>query len=356
MKFLILGLLLLFISCKKEEKKGVVMGTEYKLEYPAYFGENFTIPDDNPITNEGVELGRRLFYDKILSKNRNISCASCHKQANGFSDTEQFSFGTEGKKSARHSMVLVNLLWQDQFFWDGRSNNLEEQAIDPIIDENEMNLPLDSAVYRLSQSGEYQKWFTDAFGSSEVTPDLIGKAIAQFERTLISGNSKYDQYKSGNYQMTSSEYRGMELFFTHPEPSQNLRGGNCADCHSGFLTSDRQFHNNGLDIQISDRGQEVVTGNARDLGKFKTPTLRNVAVSAPYMHDGRFNNLEEVLDHYNEHVQNSENVDLLIIEASNDLNGKSLSLTEQEKKDIINFLHTLTDEEFLNNQKFKNPF
>ncbi len=357
MRFILLGALILLFSCKKEEESNLPDGTtSYELVYPAYFGNNFVIPENNPMTVEGVELGRKLFYDPILSKDKNISCANCHSQENGFSDAEQFSIGFDNQRTERHSMTLINLLWQDRFFWDGRSVSLEEQALEPIMNEIEMNLSIDSALVRLNSSPDYPSLFSQAFGVETITASDLGKAIAQFERTLISGNSKYDQYKRGEYDMTASEYRGMGLFFTHPEPSENLRGGNCGDCHTGFLTADRQFHNNGLDEFISDIGLENVTSNSVDRGKFKTPTMRNIAISAPYMHDGRFNTLEEVLDHYNEHIQQSATLDILITEASNEDGSNSLELTEQEKTDIVNFLQTLTDEEFLQNENFKTPF
>ena len=355
---LLVTVLALVLSCKKKDEVNKPAGTTgYTLQYPAYFGNSYIIPDDNTTTNEGVELGRFLFYDSILSKDYSVSCASCHQQKSSFSDSKSISNGVGGTPTRRHSMAIVNALWQPAFFWDGRSNSLEDQALEPIKNPSEMNLPIEEAIQRLNNSDFYKEKFKKAFATETISEIHLANALAQFERTLISGNSKYDQYKRNEYTMTSQEERGMNLFFTHPEPSQNLRGGNCNDCHTGFLTSGDEFHNNGLNASFTnDLGREEVTGLPSDKGKFKTPTLRNIAVSKPYMHDGRFNTLEEVLDHYNEHIQSSATLDLLIILGSNNENGGSLGLTLEEKEDIIAFLHLLTDEEFLNNEQLSNPF
>lgn len=358
MKYLFIIGALLFISCDKKKTIDTPAGTTpHELEYPVYFGKNFIIPEDNPLTEEGIALGRFLFYDKILSKDQTVSCASCHKQEFAFSDNKVLSEGVNGAKTRRHSMTIVNSLWQDVFFWDGRSNSLENQALEPIKNPDEMNLPIDEAIKRLNESSFYKEKFLSAFATETITSIHLAQAIAQFERTLISGNSKYDQYKRDEYTLTASEERGMNLFFTHPEPSINLRGGNCGDCHSGFLTSDRLLHNNGLDASFDeDLGQEEISNFTSDRGKFKTPTMRNIANSAPYMHDGRFSTLEDVLDHYNEHIQQSSTLDVLIKLGSNQTDASSLGLTTQEKEDIIAFMHTLTDDEFLTNKKFSNPF
>lgn len=350
--------LLSFFACKKKEDSSTPAGTTaYQLEYPAYFGNSQNTPDNNPTTNEGVELGRFLFYDTILSKDFTVSCASCHIQEHAFSDPNRLSEGVDGKLGTRQAMAIVNLLWQQHFFWDGRANSLESQALLPIENPVEMNLSIDEAVKRLNESEFYLPKFQKAFAIETITQEHLAQAIAQFERILISGNSKYDQYKRNEYTLTASEERGMNLFFTHPEPTQNLRGGNCNDCHSGFLTTDNEFHNNGLDANHdADKGREEFTGYSSDRGEFKTVTLRNIAVSAPYMHDGRFNTLTEVLDHYNEHIQQSPTLDLLITLGTNNVNGTSLGLTDQEKLDIIAFLHTLTDNDFLTNENLSNPF
>lgn len=364
-----IGLLIwygLIISCKPTESPVPTGATPLLLEKPEHFPALQPIPANNPLTEEGVRLGRMLFYEKKLSKNGTISCASCHQQQKGFTDGRQFSLGADGSIGKMNAMALSNLHWQTKFFWNGRTPTLEEQAIIPIEDPLEMNLSIQEAIARLQSDPAYPALFESAFGSKEITPDNIGKALAQFERTLISANSKFDKWIRNEVKLTAEEALGLELFFTHPEPSIQLRGGNCGDCHLGFLTSGDPngftgFHNNGLDTDAKlKNGLMDVTDNSFDKGKFKAPSLRNIALTAPYMHDGRFNTLEEVLDHYNEHIQNSETLDVLILEASNELNsnheGVKLFLSETEKKAIISFLKTLTDHEFVSNPKHSNPF
>lgn len=309
--------------------------------FPAY-----EEPADNPTTAAGVDLGRRLFYDPILSGDGTQSCGSCHNQANGFTDNgEQFSIGIDGIVGDKNSMQLINLLWADKLFWDGRSTTLEEQALDPIINPIEMHNSLDNAVAALQNHGSYPQLFEQAFGSSTITSELVGKAIAQFERTLISGNTRYHKYKYGlpGGFMSDSELRGEALFFGEK--------AECFHCHIDITFTDNSFRNNGLDRVFTDvnNGLFNVTGDPADIGKFKTPTLINIEHTAPYMHDGRFQTLEEVLDHYATDVQYSPTLDPLIR-----LNG--FQLTEDERTDLVAFLRTLTDEEFLSNPDFSDPF
>ncbi|MTI32663.1 cytochrome-c peroxidase [Cytophagales bacterium RKSG123] len=337
----------------------------YVLDYPSYVGVP-DIPADNPLTVEGVALGRRLFYEKRLSADNSMSCASCHQQSRAFTDGNQFSKGVKGEPGDRNSMSLANLAWTNRFFWNGRAESLEEQALEPIQDEIELHQSLDQTVKKLQNTPPYPDMFKKAFGSDQVSSENIAKALAQFQRTLISFNSPYDRSLMGEVQLTEQEKRGERLFFTHPEPKNQVRGGNCGDCHRNPITSGERstfggFSNNGLDNgQNLAPGLESVTGIIADKGKFKVPTLRNIALTAPYMHDGRFQTLEEVLDHYNEHIQLSETLDPLIIEASNEVEydkskGIKLFLTEEEKADIIAFLHTLSDSLFINNPEFSNP-
>lgn len=338
----------------------------YDLQIPDKFSKNITIPADNPLTVQGVELGRMLFYEKKLSGDNTLSCASCHKQEKAFTDDKRFSVGIRGIAGTKNSMSLANLLWTNRFFWDGRASTLEEQALQPIQDEIELHQSLEQAVKKLQETDIYPQKFKVVFGSENITAANIGKAIAQFERTLISANSKYDKYLREEYKPTDLELKGIELFFTHPIPQANIRGGNCGDCHLQITTSGdrngfRGFHNNGLDNDAKlNIGLQQVTTNQADKGKFKTPTLRNIALTAPYMHDGRFNTLEEVINHYDQHVQINETLDPLIREASNERfpppNTVKLYLTAQEKQAILAFLLMLTDEEFTKNPKFANPF
>lgn len=357
----------LFSCSEKSGKIKVLSGKGVsKIDIPSYFSPLVQIPNDNPLTDEGVKLGRMLFYEKRLSKDNTMSCGTCHQQKFAFTDGNQrVSVGVDGKRGTFNTMSLVNLLWTTRFFWNGRSESLEKQSLEPIQDPIEMHETLDNVVSKLQKTTTYPPLFDKAFGSEQITPKRIAKAIAQFERVLISSRSKYDKYLKGEVQFTEQERLGEQLFFTHPEPRAGLRGGNCGDCHLGPMTSGNPvnfdgFHNNGLDSdQTLSSGLKHVTGNGFDKGKFKVPSLRNVALTAPYMHDGRFQTLHQVLDHYNEHIRNSATLDPLIREASNRVHledDPKLYLTEREKKAIIAFLHTLTDHEFTTDQRFSDPF
>lgn len=322
----------------------------YPLHYPASFGGRFTIPADNPTTQEGVYLGRRLFYEPMLSSTQTISCASCHQQARAFTDGLPVSIGVHGKTTRRNSMSLTNLLWVRQLFWDGRSTSLEEQALVPLGHTDEMGSKPGEAARALQKSKPYPALFKQVFGSDTITDVRIGKALAQFERTLISADSRYDQYLAGQYQLTESEQRGMQLFNRSPSPERNVRGGNCAHCHGGAKLYQELFHNNGLDKQATDLGRQAITGLALDQGRFRVPTLRNIALTAPYMHDGRFNSLEQVLDHYSDHIQPSP---MLAPELAGQPNG--FHLTRDEKTDLRSFLRLFTDSAFVHNPQFANP-
>ncbi len=331
---------------------------------PFVFGR-FEIPVDNQLSVEAVELGRRLFYDVRLSGNNQIACATCHIQSLAFTDGKARAVGISGKVLAFSSMSLVNLLWGPQlFFWNGRSSSIEDQALKPIQDENEMGQDLSELVIELKDDDHYEMLFAKAYG--EINSENIARALASFQRTLVSSNSRYDKFLRGEVTLSKKEELGRKLFVAHPDAKASLRGGNCIDCHSQFLTGGFKtafdgFSNNGLDTDENlPPGLYEVTGNASHRGLFKVPTLRNIAVTAPYMHDGRFGTLEEVLDHYNEGIRKSETLSPLIVEADNIEKGVeqdiSLNLSAVEKDAIIAFLHTLTDQEFLNNEKFSDPF
>ena len=334
---------------------------------PFVFGR-FIVPQNNPLTEESVELGRHLFYDVRLSGNNTISCATCHQQEFAFSDGRRVSVGASGKPLDFNSMSLANLMWGPQhFFWDGRTHSLEEQALKPIEHPDEMAQDLDQLVKELSDIEMYQELFAQAYG--DINKDNIAKALANFQRTLISANSKYDQFLQGKAQLTEQEELGRKLFVAHPDVKASLRGGNCVDCHSQFVTAGFNtqfdgFSNNGLDQEEQLlEGLRAVTGKDSDKGLFKVPTLRNIALTAPYMHDGRFNTLEEVLDHYNHGVKISSTLSPLIKEASNlesltdqSTDAPTLNLSNEEKKAIIAFLHTLTDQQFIDNSRFSDPF
>ncbi|MBI1184189.1 c-type cytochrome [bacterium] len=326
-------------------------------------------PKDNPTTVEGADLGRYLFYDVRLSANNTVACASCHKQEYAFADNVQFSKGFDGGHTARNSMSIVNMRWQKKFFWDGRANSLEEQALMPIQDHIEMGMNLDDLVPKLQAIDIYPPKFEAAFGSSKVTADRIGKAIAQFVRTIVSQNSKFDDafgMPEGKVKhlLTDEEFLGYKLFIKHINPDngsgKNMpgtanRGANCGDCHKTALMTNSMFTSNGLDSVTTDPGYGKISGLPQFDGTFKTPTLRNIELTAPYMHDGRFNTLEEVIEHYDSHVQDHPNLDVQISAAGNNFPGR-LDLTDEEKRALVAFLKTLTDHQLITDPKYASPF
>ena len=349
-------ILIILVSTAQQCDKKITPAQDFQFKTPAHFGKTYVIPETNPMTQEGVELGRMLFYEHALSRDSSLSCATCHQQALAFTDGMDVSIGIDGQSLDRSAMSLVNLLWVNQFFWDGRAESLEEQALIPLTDPREMDMNLEEAVNRLQNSALYPPLFKKAFGTKKINPILIARALGQFQRTLISSDSRYDKIINGELTPTLDEQRAINLFMTHPVPEVSIRGGNCGDCHGSHLTTLNTFHNNGLDSKPKDPGLKRITDDPYDLGKMRAPSLRNIALTAPYMHDGRFKTLEEVLDHYNEHIQYSDYLDPLIMEATNEVDGESLLLTEQEKQDILLFLHLLTDSTFIQNPKFSDPF
>jgi cytochrome c peroxidase len=342
-------LLIVGYSCKKSETGDQSPGetwnpTPYVIEIPQGFPD-MSIPQDNPMTVEGVTLGRRLFYDPILSADNTQSCASCHAQSFTFTDNNRrFSLGIDGIEGTRNSMSLINAGWSLHMNWDGSAENLENQAFEPVTNPLEMHNTWANAIADLQADDQYPELFFDAFGTRNIDSNLVVKALAQFERTLISSDSKWDRYLRGEAQLSVSETKGFEIFFTEK--------GDCFHCHSTILYTDNDFHNNGLDSIFSDIGLAAVTGNPNDVGRFKTPTLRNLEFTAPYMHDGRFASIEEVVDFYSEGVKFSPTIDPLM----KNVEQGGVNLTEEEKANLIAFLKTLTDSSFNNNPDFSNPF
>ena len=335
--------------------------TPYNLVIPASLYAQARVPADNPLTNEGVELGRFLFYEKILSVDNSVSCGTCHEQDKAFTDGRRFSQGAFGKIGTRSAMSLANVMWADSLNWDFRFSRIEDQNRRPLTHSDEMSQPLAVSVSKLQNTPDYPARFERAFGTRTISENLLIKALGQFQRTLISGRSKFDLSRTlgSGVQLTTDEAAGFLLFSTHPVPSLSLRGGNCGDCHGAgglFKNSIVTSANNGLDDFPADSGIASVTRRAHDLGKFGVPSLRNIALTAPYMHDGRFATLEDVLDQYNEHVKlNSPN--LARDMRSTNLDGaSSLMLTPTEKRQIVAFLHTLTDTAFVRNPRFSDPF
>jgi cytochrome c peroxidase len=359
--FSIFVVLVSILACKKtilNNPSGEVVvydPTPYTLNYGTTLAAP-NIPTDNPLTEAKVELGRMLFYEKKLSGDGTLACAGCHHQENAFSDINQFSTGIQGLKGGRQAMAIVNMAWNtNQFFWDGRSNLLRDQSLKPIQDPLEMHETLPNVVTKLKADTQYKIQFIKAFGSKEVTTEKISLALEAFMNTLVSGNSKYDQFLAGTATFSASEQRGKDLFFTEYNPSfPNLSGADCAHCHSGSNFENDQYMNNGLDLEanIMDDGRMKATLNSADKGKFKVPTLRNIDVTFPYMHDGRFNTLEQVINHYDNDIRTSNSLD----GALQATQSTGLMLTNQDKMDLVNFLKTLTDHDFLTNPAFKNPF
>ncbi len=314
------------------------------------------LPADNKPTVAGVQLGRMLFYEKMLSKDGSQACADCHKQQDAFSDIRRFSIGVEQLPGKRQAMAVMNLAWHaNGMFWDGRAPHVRDQALKPIQDPLEMNETLPNVVAKLSADKDYTDQFIRAFGDPTVTSERVGLALEQFMFTMVSCNAKYDQALRGQATLTASEQRGKDLFFSEFDPFGSEKGAECFHCHAGHNFSNDEFMNNGLDTDAGqvDEGRQKVTGDPADHGKFKVPSLRNVARTAPYMHDGRFATLEEVIDHYDHGVRPSATVDPLM---QYNLQPGGLQLTAQDKTDLIAFLHTLTDETFLNEPAFKSPF
>lgn len=300
------------------------------------------LPADNPLTEEGVELGRRLFTDRRLSRDSSQSCASCHQTARAFTDGRSQSIGVSGDLGRRNAMPLVNLAWANEFFWDGRAKSLREQVLMPVQDAHEMNETLERVVAKLTADATYPAQFKAAFGSCEITTNRLALALEQFLLTLVSQESRFDHAARKLVQLTPQEQRGLQLFVTEHDPARGLRGADCFHCHGGNLFSNHQFMNNGLEERAGDLGRMEVTKSAADRGKFKVPSLRNVALTAPYMHDGRFATLEEVVAHYNGPLHRSATLDPNL--AKHPEAGMNLSAEDQAA--LVAFLKTLTDEQF----------
>ncbi len=292
------------------------------------------IPADNPTTVQGIALGRRLYYDPILSGDSTQACASCHQYGHAFSQPQPFSIGIDGLTGTRNAPALINVGWLQTAFWDGRVNSLEDQARQPVANPIEMHSDWNDVVAKVQRSSFYPDLFGRAFGTNVVTQDLIVKAIAQFERTFISHNSRYDRFVKGEIQLSGQEMAGMALFFTEK--------ADCFHCHGNLLATDNRFHNVGADQNSTDPGLGGITGNPSDMGLFKTPTLRNVVFTPPYFHNARYNTVRDVIEHYNHGVSGVPNLDPLIRPA-----GVGLGLREGQVDTLLAFVLTLTDSSFL---------
>ncbi|HQW84344.1 MAG TPA: cytochrome c peroxidase [Ferruginibacter sp.] len=288
-----------------------------------------------------AQLGKKLFSEKILSKDSSVSCTSCHKPKFAFADTVAFSIGIEGKLTKRNTPSVLNMKNRPYFFWDGRAASLEEQSLQPIQNPDEMGLPIEEAIKRLNEHAEYKKLFIKIFNEQPNALNLA-KAFAAYEQTLETVNSKFDDWSNGKVELTASEERGRQLFIGDK--------AKCFDCHRMEDFTNDEFKNIGLynGKELNDAGLYNITKKENDLGKFKTPGLRNIAVTAPYMHNGKFKTLEQVLTYYNNpdaFVEDPINID--------DALRKPLGLSLQDQKDIIAFLKTLTDKKYIRTQAIR---
>lgn len=333
--------IVVFGGCKKKniEQKPDIYAS-IRFEIPLQFPEPHYDISQNPPTPAGFKLGKALFYDGILSRDGTISCGTCHQQPFAFTHHEHdVSHGIDDKLGIRNAPSLQNLAWQKEFNWDGGVNHLDFFHIQPIQNPVEMDESLSNVLEKLRKHSTYPKLFKEAFGSEEITTERFLKAISQFVVMMISADSKYDRYLLGKATLSNDELAGMQIF-------QNK----CSGCHQGILFTDLSYRDNGLPpTSRNDVGREKVTLNPADRYKFKVPSLRNIAVSRPYMHDGRFSTLEQVLNHYQNGVRNNPNLDPLLRKADGSL---GIDLTETEKRQIIQFLQTLTDENFLKDERF----
>ncbi|TNE66992.1 MAG: cytochrome C peroxidase [Bacteroidetes bacterium] len=373
------GVMLLWAACKKDDP--APDNGEQDLTHIPYAPQAYTvvkpdhfpqvpIPADNPLTVDGVQLGRRLFYDPILSADSTQSCSSCHLPQGSFTDNMATSVGIDGIFGRRSAMSLLNVAYATNgLFWDGRSPTLEDQALRPVEDPIEMHNTWPNVIAKLKAHPTYPELFRKAFGirnTSEITSELAAKSIAQFERILISsGTSRFDLYLQGDTDALDDDELDGKLMFFDEGAVVGLPDAQCFHCHGGLTLTGNQYFNNGLDSvaaleDFPDRGRGEVTGNPYDNGKFRSPTLRNIALSGPYMHDGRFATLDEVLEHYSGNGKGVINEDPFIRQIGFPVPGTNpvqySGLTPSQKQALVKFLHTLTDTTFINNPDIQNPF
>jgi cytochrome c peroxidase len=324
------------------------------IKKPNRYYPEMVIPADNPLTKQGIALGRMLFYDPILAKDSSMSCASCHRQEFAFSEDRPFSVGIDGKSGRRSSMSLVDIGYANHgVFWDGRSKTLESQALLPVEDPIELHHTWPELITKLQKHPIYPEHFRKAFGISskvEITKELAAKAIAQFERTILSsGNSPFERkFINRTEDPTDDELAGHDMYVNS---DLSLPDAQCGHCHNAPMFGTHDFFNNGLQkgdpASYKDKGMGEVTNQPKDFGKFKAPTLRNIAVTAPYMHNGSIANLDQVMDHYISGGNFSNNIDPLVTQ---------IQLSPRQKAQVIAFLNTLTDFDLLQNKELSNPF
>ncbi|HTB32055.1 MAG TPA: cytochrome c peroxidase [Bacteroidia bacterium] len=331
--------LLLLAGFIADNKYFVISQKDVEFKIPQGFPKPFYDFKNNKPTPAGFVLGRKLFYDPILSKDSSISCGFCHQRIAGFAHIDHaLSHGINGLIGKRNVPPLENLAWSNSFMWDGRINHLEVQPLAPITNPIEMNETIEHIIKKLQQNKDYVSMFKTAFNDSVVNSRNTLKALAQFTGLMISANSRYDKYMRGEDTFSMAELSGLQLF-----------RDNCAQCHKEPLFTDNTFRNTGLpmDTNLKDSGVASSNGDMKDFMKFKVPTLRNIEMTYPYMHDGRFRTLKQVMDHYTKKFSPESHADPILI--------KGIQLTELDKADIIAFLKTLTDQTFLHDRRFADP-
>lgn len=324
-------------SCKKSDSHSGP--TPMTFQVPAGFPAPSYDFTNNPVTKEGFELGRKLFYDGILSKDGNFPCASCHQQFSAFITYDHdFSHGFNNQFTTRNALGLFNLAWQKEFMWDGGINNLEVQPLAPITAPNEMAEDINSVVNKLKADNNYKNMFKAAFGDEEINSQKMLKALAQFMVMLVSADSKYDKVKKGTAAFTASEQSGYTIFKAR-----------CASCHAEPLFTDNSYRNNGITLHpfLKDVGRMHITGRKEDSLKFRVPTLRNIDITFPYMHDGRYYTLDQVLNHYESGMASGPTLDPLL--------SAPIVLSTTERINLKAFLRTLTDSTFIQNKEFSQP-
>jgi len=341
-KLLLFLALILCMACSSEENNYVEISENKKLDFPQpdFFPQPVYNLEENPPTEKGFELGKKLFYDGKLSSTGVISCGFCHVQEYSFTHhTHEVSHGVDGALGTRNAQPLMNLAYFEEFSWDGAAQHLDAFSIIPITTDTEMNETVSNVINKLKSDEVYRELFAEAFSNGEVNTQNMFRALSQFMVMMVSADTKYDKVLEGNSVFSEEESAGQSLF-----------EAKCASCHKGILFTDQSYRNNGLSVDPSynDSGRKRVTGLEDDKYKFKVPTLRNSAVSLPYMHDGRFQSLREVLDHYDSGVRSTQNLDPSLQQENN----LGISLTETEKDQLISFLNTLTDDNFLLDQRF----
>lgn len=336
---LLTGGVLIIDACKKSDRSSTSLPTAIALEVPS----NFPLPEDlfkdNPLTNEGFALGRKLFYDGRLAKDGIASCASCHQQFAAFSTFDHaFSHGIDNQFTTRNAPGIFNMAWHKELHWDGGINHLEVQPLAPLTAPNEMGETVENVIRKLNSDTRYREMFRAAFGDENVTSQRMLKALSQFMGTMVSGNAKYDLVIRGKAAFTQAEQSGYTIF-----------KAKCGACHKEPLFTDLSYRNTGIPVNpgLNDLGRMRITRQKEDSLKFKVPSLRNVQITAPYGHDGRFFSIGAMIDHYRLFVQDGPTVDPLV--------KRKISISLNEKSDLIQFLNTLTDTVFIKDKRFSQP-